>query len=302
MALVVAPLILWRTGWKGMSAFAITLLLPLIFYWNDIGNVINALYSFGSKGAFNGPIHQIFRYLFDDLEPASKVIALLYIACWFFAFYLMLKRQLWSSLLVAFGGLIILSPIVHFWYLTWVLPLIVLRPKLSWAALSVSFSFYFIVWNSQEFHGYWGLPTWAKWFFWSPFFAFFIPELKHVLAKIRRPLRTSEPVTWSVIIPTYQTDQALLTPCLDSLANQSTKPDEIIISNAGPSIDISHPSLNIKVIASNKGRGEQIKNGVLAANQSWVMILHSDVILPSSALESASNTIDKNPHILGSCS
>ena len=125
MALVIAPLILWRAGIKGIFSALISFTIPLIFYWNDLMNILHGLFLFGSKGRFNGPVHQVLTLLGDD-KFASAGTAILFMSIWFFAFWLMLKGQLWSSVFIAFGALVILSPVVHFWYLTWILPLVAL--------------------------------------------------------------------------------------------------------------------------------------------------------------------------------
>ncbi len=295
MAAVVAPILLWKTGWKGITAGLITLILPLIFYWSDLYSVLNALFVFGSNGAFNGPVHSLLRSLLDSIQSASSVVATLYIICWIAAFWLMLRGRLWSALLLAFGGLLVLSPIIHFWYLTWVLPLIALRPRLSWISLSVTSSLYFLVWKTQSETGVWDMPLWAKWMFWLPFTLFLIAEARRDIPRmLRSAVKRDEDISWSVVIPTYQVELQQLKATLTSIANQSVRPQEVIISNAGDSPELEEYDLNIKVVSSDLGRGQQIKTGVENTNQSWVIIVHSDVELPPETLEKTSLALLKN--------
>jgi len=298
MAAVIAPILLWRTGWKGISACLITLLLPLLFYWNDLYSVLNALFVFGSSGAFNGSVHSILRSLLDSTKSASSVVTALYIISWITAFWLMLRRQLWSALLLAFGGLLVLSPIIHFWYLTWVLPLIALRPKLSWISLSVTFSLYFLVWHVQQTTGVWDMPLWAKWMFWLPFIIFLIAEIRHSIPRLLRNVKRDDDIKWSVVIPTYQSDSKQLQATLTSISKQTIKPVEIIISNAGDTPDIEPSDLNIKIVDSVLGRGQQIKTGTEAASQPWVIVVHSDLVLPSNTLENLTKALRVNQQVI----
>ncbi len=298
MAAVIAPILLWKTGWKGITAGLITLLLPLTFYWSDLHSVLNALFVFGSNGAFNGPIHSVLRSLFSSMNTASSIIATLYIVTWLIAFGLMLRGQLWSALLLAFGGLLVLSPIIHFWYLTWVLPLIALRPKLSWISLSITFSLYFLVWHTQSQTGGWTMPLWAKWMFWLPFITLLFFELRRGIPRFFKTTNRNEEIKWSIVIPTYNADPIQLQATLASIAKQSLRASEVIISNAGEEPKIEQSQLNIKVIDSELGRGQQIKSGVEAATLSWVIVVHSDLVLPLDTLQNLTDALLANQQVL----
>ncbi|MGJ8655464.1 MAG: glycosyltransferase [Akkermansiaceae bacterium] len=301
MAAVVAPIILWRMGWKAMLAAALTLLLPLLFYWGDLSSVLNAIFLFGSGGAFNGSLHQLLRALLDSSTQASLIMAAVYMLIWILAFWVQLRGRLLTSLMIAFGGLLLLSPIVHFWYLSWVLPLVAIRPRLSWLTLSVSCSVYFMVWDELEKNGYWGLPLWARWAFWLPFILIFLAEQRGFLTSLKRrkinPL--NEQVTgWSVVIPVYHPDPKELAAVLKCLENQSLPPEEVILVNAGGELPMI-ASHNVKVLNSEKGRGLQIKTGALHASSEWLIVLHSDVVLERDALERASLAISRGTNIVG---
>jgi len=274
MAAVIAPILLWKTGWKGITAGLITLLIPLLFNLDDLQNMFSGLFAFGSGGGFNSAVHQFLK-LFISAESASLCITVLYALTWFFAFWVMLKGNLWSALLIAFGGLLVLSPIIHFWYLTWVLPLIALRPKLSWVTLSTTFSLYLLVWKLQAETGSWIMPDWAKWMFWLPFVFFLITESKYTFKRLKYRginLRGDKKMSWSIVIPTYQPSPEQLTSVLESISKQTLPVDEVIIS---------------------------IKSGVEAATKEWVMIVHSDIELPYRSMERVSSSLERNPQFIG---
>ena len=306
MAAVAAPILLWRSGVKGWVVAAITLLLPLAFYWQSLGSVIHAVFLFGSGGRFNSPNHQILSWLFDyNLQWANLGVAALYAVCWLFAFWLMLKRQLWSAILMAMGALVILSPIVHFWYLSWALPMIALRPKLSWVSLSITSSLYFLVWHFNATGQGWMIPMWGIWLFWTPFFLILIVENKSLFRKLKMLMRKKEAVQntdFSIVIPTYNPGGNLQTS-LSSVIAQTLRPREIVIADAsstdGSLENLEVDGLPLSVVTTGLGRGEQIKAGIEKANGDWVIVLHSDVILPVDAFGKLSEALDKNPRVLG---
>ena len=306
MAAVVAPLLLWRSGKRGWSVAAVVLMLPIVFYWQSIGSVMNALFLFGSGGSFNGPVHQLLSKMLSGGVPmANLVVAGLYTVCWFFAFWLMLKGRLWSSLLVALGSLVVLSPIVHFWYLTWALPILAVRPKFSWLTLSVTSSLYFLVWHSAATGKGWALPLWAHALFWIPFFVLLLLENKNLFAKVKKIHRgdsLGERSNCSVVIPTYNAGSHLK-QALDNLSAQNLPPREVVIADAGSSDgsldDLGSRSFNVRILQTEQGRGGQIKAGVEAASGDWVVVLHSDVIIPTDALENLVDALEKNPHVVG---
>jgi len=313
MAVVIAPLILWRTGYKGILAALIALILPLVFYHQDLSNMLHGLREFGTHGAFNGPIHQLLTSALhiDPLQPQdtrqlSLIIVSLYAICCLIAFTVMLRGKLWAATLIALGGLILFSPVVHFWYLSWLLPLVALRPRLSWVILSLSASLYFLVWHQFEMHQSWDLPSWAKWAFWLPFFIVLAAENVWVIRKLRfkrKPSSLSHSPTISIVIPTYNPDPASLQRTLTSIASQTLPAHEIIIADA--SIDkratqipsSSHPPLH--TISTPKGRGLQIKLGVESATGEWVIVVHSDSTLPPDAIAHLHKAIVTNPDLIG---
>jgi len=178
--------------------------------------------------------------------------------------------------------------------------LIALRPKLSWISLSVTFSLYLLVWHTQSQTGEWSMPVWARWMFWLPFMLLLIAELRRAIPRFYRPSPArDEAITWSVVIPTYQANRQQLQAALTSISQQSLRPLEVIISNAGQAPPLPTSDLNIKVVDSELGRGQQIKTGVEAASQPWVIIVHSDLILPHNALETLTQALQLNRHVIG---
>lgn len=304
MAIVVAPLILWRGGWKASLAASFTIIFPILFHFHDVISMFQGLAEFGTQSRFNGPFHQVISYLTNkNYQLTSIVTTGLFLITWCYGAYVTYKNQLWSGLLICFGGLLLFSPIVHFWYLAWILPLVTLHPKLSWVSLSFTMSVYFFVWYELEHNRYWALPTWADWLFWLPFFILLLAEQRHFIRRVKYLTKSSphiEKTKFSIIIPTYNAGEKLA-HAITSIQKQSHPASEIIIVDAGSNdhsleqIDSSTTTL----IHSELGRGIQIKKGIEHARYSWAVIVHADNFLPEDALSRLHQAIENNPLIIG---
>jgi len=328
--LILVPLFLWGK-WKhqaiGYTGFFLALAIPLIPYWNNISSIIYALLVFGSSGSFNSGSFQLLQLISGDISYLPKLItALLYITAWGGAFWMCTQKQTLTAIKIALGSLIILSPTLHFWYLTWILPLIALKPRISWVSLSITSCLYFLVWSEQSLGNGWQLPTWSKWAFWAVFYPLVIwesiPMFKKIIYLKKSSSRSknqahsesndlnngeySNKPSLSIIIPTYQAEDKIQT-CIQSITDQAVTPLEVIIIDAQShdntrdiitSLKTLYP---IEIIDSELGRGKQIQTGVLAATGDWIVILHADATLDTDVLHTLLETIKVSPHMTSGC-
>ena len=70
------------------------------------------------------------------------------------------------------GGLIVLSPIVHYWYLSWALVFVPLFPSLAWLTLSGTMALYFLAGLTAD----WSMPLWVQIAIWATFGIMLAPE------------------------------------------------------------------------------------------------------------------------------
>ena len=83
---------------------------------------------------------------------------------------------------------VLMLPIIHFWYLTWPLALITLRPKghWSWVILTGTMVMYWYADWAWQSGLRWQLPAWAVCIIWIPFFVAWIAETLWVRRGDRR--------------------------------------------------------------------------------------------------------------------
>ncbi|PQJ29851.1 glycosyltransferase [Rubritalea profundi] len=312
MVAVAIPFLLWRSPLKMWLAFGLAFVIPLIPFIDQVESMLAAVVHFGSIGSFNGPVYQVLQLLPTDISGVynqrilvNGLTATFYTLVWFSIAYQFYRRRLTglSAAVSALTALVLLSPIIHFWYLAWLLPFAALSPRASWLSLSVSFGLYFLVWQQLELNGYWAMPVYARWLFWLPFIALSLWEVlgrKRILNTSVRKLTTKELTDISIVIPTKNSGKGLL-DALKSIQQQSHSASEIIIVDAQSTDDSLTAASGCRIIQSPAGRGLQIKTGVESANSDWVIILHADAQLPHNALQLLSKNIAANPAMVGGC-
>jgi GT2 family glycosyltransferase len=174
---------------------------------------------------------------------------------------------------IVMGALIVCSPVVHFWYLTWLLPFAVLRPSFALGAASISMAGYFLAWQTQDLHGWWGYGHTTAAAIW------FLPMLAF-LAQHRSLRRRSVPVSasakLSIVVPTLNVG-GNLSSFISSLRSSVPKDTEIILADGG-STDASLDGIQEKIISSEPGRGQQIAAGIAASSGDWILIAHADTL------------------------
>jgi Glycosyltransferase family 87 len=129
VAVLLTPLFLrrggWRTAWVGMAIAA----LPFLPYSADIAAWLSGVRHFGADLGFNGSVHALASTAFGSSSTAAGLCAALLIV--WIALVTCLHADLWRSAFFVFAGLILLSPIVHYWYISWALVFVPLFPSLA---------------------------------------------------------------------------------------------------------------------------------------------------------------------------
>ena len=131
---VVLPLFLKRLGWKWALLPAMIVLFYLPF-WLGEANPLGSLGTFAAKWRAND---FLFSFLplanFSDstsgFSLAKWVAAAVVVVVWLLV--VLLRRPLPSVYLWTLGTLLLVSPVVHPWYLVWLLPAMVFVPHPAW--------------------------------------------------------------------------------------------------------------------------------------------------------------------------
>jgi len=302
VAVLLAPILWRRFGWRPLAAFAAVVLLPCLPFLPHLDTLLRGIFAFGTSRYFNGFVHLQLRELTGALPLANLAAAgiLLTVLAW--RFLRPARDPAVSDWLWLGGALLILSPTFHFWYLTWLLPFVALRPSLAWLAFCLTQGIYFQVWGRLDAGYGWSLSELQAALIWLPLLGLGAWELRH---HMRFPRHRTAPASTphsgiALIVPTLDAE-AILPRCLASIARSSRAPDELIIADGG-STDATRrlaQAAGARLVPSQRGRGNQIAAGVRACRCRYVLVLHADCQLPPHALALIEDAFARNPGLAG---
>jgi rSAM/selenodomain-associated transferase 2 len=295
VAVLLAPLFFRREGrhaaWVGVAMAA----LPFLPYTADIDAWLSGVRHFGSDLGFNGSVHALVSIAFGSRAIAVALCAALLIL--WIALVTFLERDLRRSAFFVIGGLIVLSPIVHYWYISWALAFVPLFPSLAWLTLSGLMALYFLIGLTPD----WSLPLWAQFVIWTTFGITLIREAILVLPPLVTHKRKSSKVrSLAVVVPTLN-ESNTLSNCLLSVARMSPRPDQLIVVDGG-SVDGTckiGARLGATVISVEPGRGHQIAAGVAEAQADVVLVLHADSEIAPDTGSRILAALNDRPEVVG---
>lgn len=279
VAIVLVPLLVTRPNLRGAWAIIPMLILPTLLFLSEIDLWWQGVARFASGGAFNGPLFTALSLL--GLPPeTARPIGVIVFGLAGIGIYLASLRGLplirAASLML--GALLVCSPVVHFWYLAWVLPFAALRPSFALASASITMAGYFIAWHTQDLHGWWGFGHGTAALIWLLPLLAYLAQHRPWLARLRRmfeiPKKSETSPSLSIVVPTLDVGPDL--PRFIFKLRASVPPATEIILADGGSTDGSLDDIRETVVHSTPGRGQQIAAGIAAASGDWMLIAHAD--------------------------
>jgi GT2 family glycosyltransferase len=312
MAVVALPFLLDRENWVWSWAAAGVLILPFLPFLEAEAGLFSTLIHFGRDFGVNGPIHGLLRLVTGEIASASILCLLLMAALLLGAFLLFLGRRHRSDawppawgIYLALAILILCLPTVHFWYLSWILPLVVLYPSNAWMLLSLTTAAYFSAAGHFYLEGQWELTWPYQLVQWLPFGLLFLPELVRGCRRLCIPSSDGPVVTVTVVIPT-RNEAAAIAACV-AAARRDTAVLEVLVVDGGSTDDtvararaagarvLSH----IRPPAEGGGRGGQIAVGVGAAMGDVVAIVHADTQAAAGSFSKLCRLLNSHPEMVG---
>jgi hypothetical protein len=137
---------------------SIPILLSLPFglenVWRSIGHLkqlprLNDFFWWLIEAFWDNPHQRNFHY-YPILIVCVVVVSLFFVRDW-------RRGTLWSL-----GTALILSPILHPWYCTWILPLATWRRAYAWHVLSITLFTYYLFWDERLFALPWHADPWMR--------------------------------------------------------------------------------------------------------------------------------------------
>ena len=253
------------------SLFALIPCLAFLPFADAGRDLFRSLGVFGGSMHYNDFLTAIFRPL---LGPSGSLIVVAgLLAAGLVLIFLTVPDPV-KSLLYAFGWLMVCLPTLHPWYLAVVSPFAALFAAPAWIFLQAAAAFTFPVLAVEYATGVFQEIHWLKWLEYGAF-ALLLGWIWCRPRRLARP-RPVPVKSLSVVIPTLNEGRHL-SQCLKAL-DAAPEVCEVIVADGGSTDDTVALSRQrgARVVATPRGRGQQIHGGVQRAGGDVVLVLHAD--------------------------
>lgn len=306
VAIIALPFFLNRNNAKYLFIAIAVIVVPYIVFVFDSGwQVFYSLIKFKDQFAFNGSVHGLLRFFFGSISKATYLCKALFLFVLLFG-YIYLHPE-WnkrfagdpvSGSFFAFGALLLLSPTVHFWYISWIIPFVALRPAASWILLSLTIGVYFTVHGYSQYSGGWHLSGWLQVMEWLPVWMLLMRDFYLARHRAHTPIY-GDPHSVSVVIPT-QNESKKIACCIKHILNDGAV-SEVIVVDGGSSDETVSLALGAGafVMEHAGGRGGQVHAGIQKARGDVVAIVHADVFVMEPVFSLMVEVLKSQPTIAG---
>ncbi len=309
MAVLCVPFFVRKDNARYLWAFVLAAVVPYLpFVLHDHHHLFSSLWAFGGRMAFNGSCHALLRVVFQGIQPATFVCGCLLLVGMVFGykyFHPELNEKFSdgpvSGCFFVFGLVLVLSPTIHFWYISWVIPFLVFRPTASWFLLCLTISGYFVANGHLHLTGKWHLPAWVMVVEWLPFYLLLFRDIWLGRKRSRVIWSPKDLQTMSVVIPAHN-EQDNIEACVKAVSVHSSV-KEVIVADAGSSDQtaVLSQANGARVVKgeSSPGRGGQIQAGIKACSGDVVVICHADARIDAHDLDKILCVLRHQPMSVG---
>jgi hypothetical protein len=122
----------------------------------------------------NNASRQVYGWVWV-LHERPKRIATVLLAI-MFAWALLRRYSPTRAALTVAGAVLLLSPVVHPWYMTWMVALVCFEFRVAWLALSAFATVSYVAKLSEVQTGVWVDSAFVRWIEYAPFYALLVAE------------------------------------------------------------------------------------------------------------------------------
>ncbi|MCP4686711.1 MAG: glycosyltransferase [Desulfobacterales bacterium] len=312
-AVAALPFLIHRRNLKYAWVAVAAMIAPYApFIGSGWRRLFSSLIDFMGQYAFNGSIHGLARALAGEIGPATSVCKILLFAILLYGVWRFHPSRSgpWRDDPVpgsffSLGAILLLAPTVHFWYISWIVPFLALRFKLSWLVLCLTASGYFAVNGVFHHTGVWRLPAWIQLVEWLPFYTLFLIDI-HLFRKrsgARPRVETPRAVT---VITSARNEAERIGACVRSILQDNAVREVIVVDGeSGDSTAQRAANAGAAVIAGSAdlgkggGRGGQINAGLAAAKGDIIAVVHADVLAAPGVFTRIRDILARDASIVG---
>ncbi|MBC8126492.1 MAG: glycosyltransferase [Gloeobacteraceae cyanobacterium ES-bin-144] len=297
VCIILVPLFLTRRLLPASWLLLLVLILPSLPFHSGLAEWLHGVKNFTDSGAFNAPLHTLLAAIGLSFDGVRTLSTITFCAC---ALTICIARwrgaSLIDSTLWMLGSLLVCSPIIHFWYLTWLLPLAAMRPSFAWTTLSITMGGYFIAWHTLATAGWWGYGHAVAAVIWLPCLIAGIVQHRFLPSRRKAKRTPSKPFDLAVVLPVLNAGSEVIS-LLGKLRAELGENTPIVVVDGGSKNDsldhLAHGATSL--IHAPRGRGNQIAAGIAATDSSWILIVHADSTPPGAWFANIQNSQTFSP-------
>jgi hypothetical protein len=318
MAVVALPFLLTRENRRWSWTLAVALGLPFLPFLEAGPGVFATLIRFGRDFGVGGPLHTLLRLVTGQIASASLICLLVAaVSLSGVAIFFHRRRARTGALApdrgvyISLGILLLCLPTVHFWYLSWILPFVVLYPSNAWLLLTLTTAAYFSAYGQRHLGGEWVLTGPYHLIQWLPFGLALIPELMRGARHLRLRSRLLHApgdrsvTTVTAIVPT-RNEAAAIEACIFALKRDPAVAEVLVVDGGSSDQTVRRAARagarviqHLRSPARGGGRGGQIAVGVRAARGDLIAIVHADTRVAAGSLSRACRLLNRQSDIIG---
>lgn len=301
VAILLLPILCRRGGWRRAWMLPLVALVPALPFLGELPNLARGILAFGTGAIHNAFLPAILRWLPGD-PSESMAIGYALLALWT-GFIARRVDDPFRAAFLILAALLLLSPVTHVWYFSWIVPFLALMPQPAWLLLTGLQAFYFTAWVQATAGRGWVQPEWAWWAQWAPFAILLIGSgtgsLLRLLGLRRQESLWPAPRDVSVVMPVYNEGERV-DDAVRSLSQQSGL-REIIVVDGGSADRTREQAIGAgaRVVSGARGRGHQIAVGIAVAKADVIWIAHADVSPAPNTAEAILGALRANPAAAG---
>jgi Glycosyltransferase family 87 len=128
------PWMIRKGGWRFVVFLGVFSAVMVIHYYTPDLVMMKGIFSFYQKWWFNDSLFSIFYKLLGGADPARFLGGVMVLAG---VVYCYVKDfSIFRSFIIVYGIVLLVSPVVHPWYVCWMLPFLVFHRSLPWLFFS----------------------------------------------------------------------------------------------------------------------------------------------------------------------